>query len=96
MFQANSDVQLFKSEGERNLLFTDSTKCLQENTKPLEEFLGKKYTDMFERTYKTGQGPPGKQCVYDFLQCLVNSRSKKQKRFFGLQNGIHLQCSDLF
>ncbi len=69
MFQANSDVHLFKSEGERNLLFSDSTKCLQENTKPLEEFLDKKYTDMIERTYKTGQGPPGKHA---FLQCLVN------------------------
>ncbi|KAF4117077.1 hypothetical protein G5714_001630 [Onychostoma macrolepis] len=57
--QANTDVHLFKSEGERNLLFSDSTKCLQEITKPLGEFLTKKYTDMIEMTYETGQGPPG-------------------------------------
>ncbi|XP_043074633.1 transferrin-a [Puntigrus tetrazona] len=55
--QSSSDG-LFKSEGERNLLFSDSTKCLQEITKPLSEFLDKKYTDMIERTYATGQGEP--------------------------------------
>lgn len=54
----NSLDSLFKSEGERNLLFSDSTKCLQENTKPMHEFLTKKYTDMIERTYATGQGAP--------------------------------------
>uniref|UniRef100_A0A672LDQ1 Serotransferrin n=1 Tax=Sinocyclocheilus grahami TaxID=75366 RepID=A0A672LDQ1_SINGR len=56
--QVNSD-KLFKSEGERNLLFSDSTKCLQENTQPLKEFLTQKYIDMIERTYVTGQGEPG-------------------------------------
>uniref|UniRef100_A0A672LGA8 Serotransferrin n=1 Tax=Sinocyclocheilus grahami TaxID=75366 RepID=A0A672LGA8_SINGR len=50
--------KLFKSEGERNLLFSDSTKCLQENTQPLKEFLTQKYIDMIERTYVTGQGEP--------------------------------------
>uniref|UniRef100_A0A672LDD6 Serotransferrin-1-like n=1 Tax=Sinocyclocheilus grahami TaxID=75366 RepID=A0A672LDD6_SINGR len=55
--QVNSD-KLFKSEGERNLLFSDSTKCLQENTQPLKEFLTQKYIDMIERTYVTGQGEP--------------------------------------
>ncbi|RXN27874.1 transferrin variant C [Labeo rohita] len=56
--QANSEVQLFKSEGERNLLFTDSTKCLQENTKSLVDFMTQKYIDMIERTYETGQSKP--------------------------------------
>uniref|UniRef100_A0A673GJN7 Serotransferrin n=1 Tax=Sinocyclocheilus rhinocerous TaxID=307959 RepID=A0A673GJN7_9TELE len=55
--------KLFKSEGERNLLFSDSTKCLQENTQPLKEFLTQEYIDMIERTYVTGQGEPGIQCV---------------------------------
>uniref|UniRef100_A0A8C2E5S2 Serotransferrin n=1 Tax=Cyprinus carpio TaxID=7962 RepID=A0A8C2E5S2_CYPCA len=59
--------KLFKSEGERNLLFSDSTKCLQETTQTLKEFLTQKYIDMIERTYETGQGAPGIQCVYDFL-----------------------------
>lgn len=66
MFQLNSD-KLFKSEGERNLLFSDTTKCLQETTQTLKEFLTQKYIDMIERTYETGQGAPGIQCVYDFL-----------------------------
>uniref|UniRef100_A0A8C1XWU7 Serotransferrin n=1 Tax=Cyprinus carpio TaxID=7962 RepID=A0A8C1XWU7_CYPCA len=68
----NSD-KLFKSEGERNLLFSDTTKCLQETTQTLKEFLTQKYIDMIERTYETGQGAPGIQCVYDFLQYLINS-----------------------
>lgn len=55
--QAQASSDLFKSEGGRNLLFSDSTKCLQENTKPLEELLDKKYTDMIEKTYKD-QGTP--------------------------------------
>nr|AAP86289.1 transferrin variant C [Carassius cuvieri] len=55
--QANSD-KLFKSEGERNLLFSDSTKCLQEITQPLKEFLTQEYIDMIEKTYTTGQGKP--------------------------------------
>ncbi|XP_067310104.1 serotransferrin-1-like isoform X2 [Pseudorasbora parva] len=57
----------FKSKGERNLLFSDSTKCLQETTKPLQEFLTKEYTDMIERTYATGQGVPDlvKACTLD-------------------------------
>ncbi|MGD1441010.1 hypothetical protein ACP6H9_26960, partial [Vibrio harveyi] len=64
--QINSD-KLFKSEGERNLLFSDSTKCLQENTQPLKEFLTQKYIDMIERTYVTGQGEPDlvKACTLD-------------------------------
>nr|AAL57602.1 transferrin variant B [Carassius gibelio] len=58
--QANTDFQdkLFKSEGERNLLFSDSTKCLQEITQPFKEFLTQKYIDMIEKTYMTGQGKP--------------------------------------
>ncbi|KTG35563.1 hypothetical protein cypCar_00019640 [Cyprinus carpio] len=55
--QLNSD-KLFKSEGERNLLFSDTTKCLQETTQTLKEFLTKNYIDMIERTYETGQGEP--------------------------------------
>uniref|UniRef100_A0A8C1AWU8 Serotransferrin n=1 Tax=Cyprinus carpio carpio TaxID=630221 RepID=A0A8C1AWU8_CYPCA len=74
--QLNSD-KLFKSEGERNLLFSDTTKCLQETTQTLKEFLTKNYIDMIERTYETGQGEPGIQCIYDFLQYLMNSRSKQ-------------------
>ncbi|XP_048019488.1 transferrin-a [Megalobrama amblycephala] len=70
--QAQSSVpDLFKSEDGKNLLFTDSTKCLQENTKPLEEFLTKTYMDMIERTYKTGTGEPDlvKACTLD--NCIV-------------------------
>ncbi|KAK9979588.1 hypothetical protein ABG768_013010 [Culter alburnus] len=66
--KAQSSIpDLFKSEGDRNLLFSDSTKCLQENTKPLEEFLTKNYMDMIERTYKTGTGEPDllKACTMD-------------------------------
>ncbi|KAK2901154.1 hypothetical protein Q8A67_009269 [Cirrhinus molitorella] len=50
--------KLFKSEGKRNLLFSDSTKCLQEITKPLEEFLTQTYIDMIEKTYATGHSEP--------------------------------------
>uniref|UniRef100_A0A8C2E5X1 Serotransferrin n=1 Tax=Cyprinus carpio TaxID=7962 RepID=A0A8C2E5X1_CYPCA len=56
--QAQLSSELFKSEGERNLLFSDSTKCLQETTQTLKEFLTQKYIDMIERTYETGQGAP--------------------------------------
>ncbi|XP_073705534.1 LOW QUALITY PROTEIN: transferrin-a [Garra rufa] len=56
--QANSEVPLFKSEGKRNLIFTDSTKCLQENTKPLVGFLTQLHIDMIERTYVSGQAEP--------------------------------------
>nr|AAL57604.1 transferrin variant A [Cyprinus carpio] len=56
--QAQLNSELFKSEGERNLLFSDSTKCLQETTQPLKEFLTQKYIDMIERTYATAQGAP--------------------------------------
>ncbi|KAK9979606.1 hypothetical protein ABG768_013028 [Culter alburnus] len=57
--QAQMSIKsLFVSKGERNLLFSDSTKCLQENTKPLEEFLSKEYIAMIERSYRTGQGKP--------------------------------------
>ncbi|KAF4117925.1 hypothetical protein G5714_002478 [Onychostoma macrolepis] len=55
--QADSD-RLFKSEGKRNLLFSDSTKCLQEITESVEDFLTKNHVDMIERTYATGQGAP--------------------------------------
>ncbi|XP_026138871.1 serotransferrin-1-like [Carassius auratus] len=68
--QANPDVKdkLFKSEGGRNLLFSDSTKCLQEITQPLNEFLTQKYIDMIEKTYMTDQGKPDlvKSCSYGF------------------------------
>lgn len=65
--QAKSD-KLFKSEGERNLLFSDSTKCLQEITQPLKEFLTQKHIDMIEKTYTTGQDKPDlvKSCSTDF------------------------------
>uniref|UniRef100_A0A673GJD1 Serotransferrin n=1 Tax=Sinocyclocheilus rhinocerous TaxID=307959 RepID=A0A673GJD1_9TELE len=64
--------KLFKSEGERNLLFSDSTKCLQENTQPLKEFLTQEYIDMIERTYVTGQGEPGIQLIWPFIiKCVV-------------------------
>ncbi|KAF4117078.1 hypothetical protein G5714_001631 [Onychostoma macrolepis] len=68
--QAKSNV-LFKSENERNLLFTDTTKCLQENTKPLNEFLTSKYIDMIERSYTIAQGEPDlvKACTLD--NCVV-------------------------
>lgn len=68
--QANSEVQLFKSEGERNLLFSDSTKCLQVNSKPLVEFLTQKYIDMIERTYETGQSKPDlvKACTLSYCR----------------------------
>ncbi|XP_067310105.1 serotransferrin-1-like [Pseudorasbora parva] len=64
--QKSPDI-LFKSVGERNLLFSDSTKCLQELTKPMQEFLTKEYRDMIERTYATGQGAPDllKVCTLD-------------------------------
>lgn len=62
-----SSNSLFKSEGERNLLFSDSTKCLQTYTKSLEEFLTKPYMDMIEKTFATGQGIPDlvKICTLD-------------------------------
>ncbi|KAK7162836.1 hypothetical protein R3I93_007009 [Phoxinus phoxinus] len=62
-----SSNSLFKSEGERNLLFSDSTKCLQRSTTSLEEFLTKTYIEMIERTYETGQGVPDlvKVCTLD-------------------------------
>nr|AFM38728.1 transferrin variant 4 [Carassius gibelio] len=68
--QANSN-KLFKSEGERNLLFPDSTKCLQETTQPLKEFLTQKYIDMIEKTYTTGQGKPDlvKACTMQICFC---------------------------
>ncbi|XP_052470187.1 transferrin-a [Carassius gibelio] len=53
-----SPDKLFKSEGERNLLFSDSTKCLQETTQTLKEFMTQKYIDMIEKTYATDQGKP--------------------------------------
>ncbi|CAM4594251.1 unnamed protein product [Leuciscus chuanchicus] len=64
--QTSSDG-LFKSVGERNLLFSDSTKCLQRSTKSLEEFLTKPYMDMIEKTFETGQGAPDlvKACTLD-------------------------------
>ena len=64
--QLNSE-KLFKSEGGRNLMFSDSTKCLQEITKTPVEFLTQRYIDMIEKTYKTGQGPPDlvKACIFD-------------------------------
>uniref|UniRef100_A0A8C1Y044 Serotransferrin n=1 Tax=Cyprinus carpio TaxID=7962 RepID=A0A8C1Y044_CYPCA len=68
--QLNSD-KLFKSEGERNLLFSDTTKCLQETTQTLKEFLTQKYIDMIERTYETGQGAPDlvKACSIEICFC---------------------------
>ncbi|XP_051722576.1 transferrin-a [Ctenopharyngodon idella] len=68
----SSYKDLFKSEEEKNLLFTDNTKCLQESTKPLEEFLSKPYIDMIERTYKTSQGVPDlvRACTLD--SCIVD------------------------
>ncbi|XP_077079969.1 transferrin-a [Siphateles boraxobius] len=62
-----SKPNLFKSEGERNLLFSDSTKCLQKYTKSLEEFLTKTYKDMIEKTFETGKGVPDlvKVCTFD-------------------------------
>uniref|UniRef100_A0A8C1XWF0 Serotransferrin n=1 Tax=Cyprinus carpio TaxID=7962 RepID=A0A8C1XWF0_CYPCA len=63
--------KLFKSEGERNLLFSDTTKCLQETTQTLKEFLTQKYIDMIERTYETGQGAPDlvKACSIEICFC---------------------------
>nr|ADF97634.1 transferrin [Hypophthalmichthys molitrix] len=62
---------LFKSVGGRNLLFSDSTKCLQEIAKP-QELLTKEYIAMIERTYTTGQGEPDllKACTLD--NCIVD------------------------
>ncbi|XP_048020399.1 serotransferrin-2-like [Megalobrama amblycephala] len=76
--QAQSFIpDLFMSEGKRNLLFSDSTKCLQEITKPLEEFLTEKYIAMIERTYKTGMGEPDlvKACTMD--NCMKDQRCKE-------------------
>ncbi|KAG1969302.1 transferrin-a [Pimephales promelas] len=66
---AQSPGSLFKSEGERNLLFSDSTKCLQEYTKSVEEFLTEPYIKMIEKTYETGQGVPDlvKACTLDSI-----------------------------
>ncbi len=100
MFQANSD-KLFKSEGDRNLMFSDSTKCLQEITKTPVEFLTQTYIDMIEKTYKTVQGPPGKQCVYHFIYYRIHSCSKQMdvvinvvlqtcRVTFNLQNSVRI------
>ncbi|XP_051554036.1 transferrin-a [Myxocyprinus asiaticus] len=58
---------LFKSEGGRNLLFSDSTKCLQEIKKSTEEFLTKKYINIIEKNYETDQREPDllKACTLD-------------------------------
>lgn len=58
MFQISAKT-LFESKGERNLLFSDSTKCLQESAKTMEEFLTEPYIAMIERSYKFGKGVPG-------------------------------------
>lgn len=76
VFQDNNK-DLFTSNDGKNLLFTDTTKCLQEIKQSVDEFLTKAYIDMIERTYKTSQDRPGIKCAYNILQFLVeNSRSK--------------------
>ncbi|KAI7810198.1 transferrin [Triplophysa rosa] len=49
---------LFESPGGRNLMFSDSTKCLQEINKSNKEFLTKDYVDIIESNYKTDKNLP--------------------------------------
>ncbi|XP_056330480.1 transferrin-a [Danio aesculapii] len=69
----NNDI--FISKDGKNLLFTDTTKCLQEITKSADEFLTKEYIDLIERTYKTSQLVPDllKACTLD--NCVVAKQS---------------------
>nr|XP_055058488.1 transferrin-a [Misgurnus anguillicaudatus] len=55
--QTKPDINLFKSDGGKNLLFSDSTKCLQE-IKDSKKFLGEAYKTTIEGSYnKTNTVP---------------------------------------
>ncbi|XP_056599109.1 transferrin-a [Triplophysa dalaica] len=56
--QSKADNGLFVSPGGRNLMFSDSTKCLQEIKVPTKEFLTKEYVDIIESNYKTDKNVP--------------------------------------
>ncbi|TRY93686.1 hypothetical protein DNTS_029396 [Danionella cerebrum] len=58
--------ELFRSENGKNLLFTDTTKCLQENKQPMETFMGTDYMDVIKKTYRNSTEPDLlKACTLD-------------------------------
>ncbi|XP_051985334.1 transferrin-a [Xyrauchen texanus] len=66
------DKPLFKSEGGRNLLFSDSTKCLEEITKSTEEFLTQEYMKIIEKNYEIDKNKPDLSLACSLDNCKVH------------------------
>ncbi|KAA0719055.1 Serotransferrin-2 Serotransferrin II [Triplophysa tibetana] len=56
--QNTAGRRLFESPGGRNLMFSDSTKCLQEIKGTTKEFLSEKFVDIILNSFKTDNNSP--------------------------------------
>ncbi|XP_030630058.1 serotransferrin-2 [Chanos chanos] len=70
----STDFKMFSSKDEKNLLFKDSTKCLQEITAPsFQEFLGKEYMDAMHSLRQCPTSQPALEQACTFHTCQQKS-----------------------